>query len=75
MFGNAHQLKKLTQLNDNENGMKAFTNDFGFDLIIVDEASQYPTDHILSIFPLIYQNRYQVRVDKELTIQSPSIDR
>ena len=73
MFGNAHQLKKLTQLNDNETGMKAFTNDFGFDLIIVDEASQYPTDHILSIFPLIYQNRYQVRVDKELTIQSPSL--
>jgi len=73
IFGNAHQLKKLAQLKNDETGMKAFTNSFGFDLIVIDEASQYPSDHILSVLPFLYQNQYQVRIDKELNIHSPSV--
>ncbi len=72
-FWECTSIKKLAQLNKEEPGMKAFKSNFGFDLIIIDEASQYPTDHILSILPFLYQNQYQVRIDKELNIQSPNL--
>ena len=53
LFSNAHQLYHLYDLNRNAI-TKGQAIDFIFDLIIVDEASQYPTDHFLSCLQFIH---------------------
>ena len=63
LLGNAHQLNSLSALNEYAS-TKNFPVDFSdFDFIIVDEASQYPTDYFMSC--LQYVRNYNLSfVDK-----------
>ncbi len=47
LFGNAHQLYYLNE---------RVSEDFAFDLIIVDEASQLPMDHFMASLQFIYKH-------------------
>ncbi|MEJ2248665.1 MAG: AAA domain-containing protein [Candidatus Lokiarchaeota archaeon] len=58
MFANAHYLAKL---NDTYYGrFKFIKKDFAFDLIVVDESSQVPVNHMLAAFQ--YVKNFQVKV-------------
>ncbi|MEJ2252295.1 MAG: AAA domain-containing protein [Candidatus Lokiarchaeota archaeon] len=58
MFANAHSLAKL---NDTYYGhFKFIKKDFAFDLIVVDESSQVPVNHMLAA--LQYVKNFQVKV-------------
>ncbi|MBD3190351.1 MAG: AAA family ATPase [Candidatus Heimdallarchaeota archaeon] len=52
LFGNAHQLFHLGQLT-NDGNFKCFNDDFYFDFIVVDEASQLPVDHFLACLQFV----------------------
>ncbi len=55
VFANAHSLYHLSKRNLQYNSRQIVSNDFGFDLIIVDEASQLPMDHLTIAFCFIKQ--------------------
>ena len=42
-------------------------------MVIIDEASQYPTDHILSILPFIQNDRHDIMIDSEGLVRSPQL--
>lgn len=69
LFSNAHQLYHLNELNEYAitTGMDV---DFTFDLVIVDEASQYPTDHFLSCLQFINNNKIQFITDKNKPLEN-----
>jgi len=54
MFANAHQLFHLT-----ENPEKLIDEDFAFDLICVDEASQLPVDNFMSSLQFIHNKEFK----------------
>ena len=63
IFSNAHQLTKLRF-----NGRKPPAiniDDFAFDLIIVDEASQLPVDHILPSITMIHRPQVNAKRSEE----------
>jgi len=70
LLGNAHQLYHLSELSD-YSILNNFPDDFSdFDLIIIDEASQYPTDYFLSClqfvknFELSFVDRNNIPIGK-----------
>ena len=73
IFANAFRLYKLSNLHPNNNRMYSFSNEFNFNMVIIDEASQYPTDHILSILPFIQNDRYDIMIDSEGLVRSPQL--
>jgi hypothetical protein len=55
LFANAYSLCNLgTPSETKKNQYELLPNDFGFDLIIVDEASQLPTDYFLAAAVLVH---------------------
>lgn len=64
VFSNSHQ---LTKLRFNGKKQSAIYDNFVFDLIIVDEASQLPVDHILPSITLI--SRPQVKAKFPSTVE------
>ncbi len=55
LFSNAYGLHRLgTRSSSPKLKYKYLQNDFGFDLIIVDEASQMPADHFLAAAALVH---------------------
>ncbi|MHA1844366.1 MAG: AAA domain-containing protein [Promethearchaeota archaeon] len=61
LFANAHQLYYLWE---------RVSDNFAFDLIIVDEASQVPADHFMA--SLHYIHKHYFHVIKPLTAQNPN---
>ncbi len=62
MFANAHSLFKLTVPSTAAKFTYDFLkNDTGFDLIIVDEASQLPTDHFLAAAEVLWPGEVTLR--------------
>jgi hypothetical protein len=62
LFANAHSLYHLGQPSTAKKfNYKFLHDDFGFDLIIVDEASQLPTDHFLSSALLVRDGQGTLR--------------
>jgi hypothetical protein len=71
LFGNAHQLYNLTELNEYAEE-KEYEVDFNdFDLIIVDEASQFPTDYFMSCLQYVRDHTVSF-TDKEGLLISKS---
>jgi len=66
IFANAHSLYRLLE-RDKQGKSICLQDDFAFDLIIVDEASQLPTDHILSSLVHIRQHTISTMFDTDLT--------
>jgi hypothetical protein len=67
-FANAHQLYHLGCRSTNNQDRFVISHDvFEFDLIIIDEASQYPVDHILSSMQLVRSGTIEI-----VNIQSES---
>lgn len=62
LFANAHFLYNLGQP-DKNNRFKKLHNDFGFDLVIIDEASQMPADHFTAIARLVHLQDFDIRID------------
>lgn len=60
MFANPHQLHHLNMYT-REDARWCFPEDFGFDVIICDEASQMPVDQFLA--PLLFIHPAQVELD------------
>lgn len=62
LFGNAHQLYKLRQPDKTKDGKMFFSMQDGFDLIIVDEASQLPVDQFLASVELIHNHNVPLKI-------------
>ncbi|MCE7734899.1 MAG: AAA family ATPase [Candidatus Heimdallarchaeota archaeon] len=73
VFSNAHQLYRLKEKGRNTE-YKCTQDDFAFDLIIVDEASQLPVDQILPSLTFLRHHRIQAKfpsiVEKDEPISS-----
>jgi hypothetical protein len=70
LFANAHSLFQLAQIERGQ--LKFFKADFGFELIIVDEASQLPTDYILAALSLAYPRQLALQFTETPSWPSPS---
>jgi hypothetical protein len=70
MFANAHQLVSLRDTH--KNIFKFIHKSFAFDLIVVDESSQVPVNHLLS--PLQYVKNYGIEVRSKLDTAAPNRD-
>lgn len=67
LFANAHSLYNLATPSKSKNHQYNFLhNDFGFDLIIVDEASQVPTDHFLAAASLVHPGQVTLRFKRRV---------
>lgn len=65
MLANAHALFKLTKPSEAKSHRSMFVHDdFGFDLVIVDEASQLPTDHFLAAAEALLPGAVTLRYDE-----------
>ena len=78
MFGVAHQLSKLNMRNKSSGELYVIPEDFAYDLIIVDEASQMPIDQILASLLFIQDrtvNLMNIPVGDALLSKEELIDR
>ena len=66
IFANAHSLYRLLE-RDKKGKRICLQDDFAFDLIIVDEASQLPTDYILASLAHIRQHTISVKFGVDLS--------
>ena len=68
LFANAHQLYHLGRPDERKpDRLKFWREGFGFDLIIIDEASQVPTDHLLPALGLLYEAPVKLSLPEQLT--------
>ena len=66
LFANAHQLFHLGEPSKSKSMQyNLLSNDFGFDLIIVDEASQLPANYMLASLALVHP--YQIELTCDVT--------
>jgi DNA polymerase III delta prime subunit len=72
VFANAHLLYRLRE--KEKGGYRGVSKNFHFDLIIIDEASQLPTDHILSSLQFVNDMRVQTRLTKPFEDEITSLD-
>ncbi len=70
VFSNAHQLYRLREKGRNTE-FKCLQDDFAFDLIIVDEASQLPVDQILPSLTYLRHHKIQAKFPKEMDKDEP----
>ncbi|OLS22306.1 MAG: ATP-dependent RecD-like DNA helicase [Candidatus Heimdallarchaeota archaeon LC_2] len=73
IFSNAHQLTKLRF-----NGKKPSavnSDEFAFDLIIIDEASQLPVDQILPSITMVHRPQVSVKFPSEVEKEEPIVSK
>jgi DNA polymerase III delta prime subunit len=70
VFSNAHQLYRLKEKGRNTE-YKCLEDNFAFDLIIVDEASQLPVDNIIPSLTFLRHHKIQAKFPKEIEKDEP----
>ena len=63
LFANAHFLYNLGRTHPKKRVFEFLQEDFGFDLVIIDEASQMPADHFSAISRLVHNQSLDICID------------